>query len=183
VRLALFALVLGGAAWFLPWNWRRHAAHVPPIHDITTDFANPPQLTFSRAMRDTSGGKLNAWQYEGDSIAKLQQKAYPDIRPLMLAMPPDQAYRAAARAAQEMGWAIEVNDPQGHTLEAVDETPWFGFKDDVAVRVTPASGISRVDVRSVSRVGRSDLGMNAARIRKYLARLREDNKGKVAQAG
>jgi uncharacterized protein (DUF1499 family) len=179
--LAAVALLLGLTAFYFPWSWRRHAQSVPPIHDITTDFTNPPELTFSRMLRDTSGGKLNAWQYEGDSIAKQQRAAYPDIRPVMLAMNPDESYRAAVRAAREMGWEITVNEPGERRLEAVDETPWFGFKDDVSIRVLPASGVSRVDVRSVSRVGRSDVGMNATRIRKYIARLRADNREHLAE--
>jgi uncharacterized protein (DUF1499 family) len=179
--LASLALLLGLAAWYFPWSWRRHAQGVPPIHDITTDFTNPPELTFSRMLRDTSGGKLNAWQYEGDSIAAQQRKAYPDVRPVMLAMNPDEAYRAAMRTARELGWEITVNEPAEHRLEAVDETRWFGFKDDVSIRVLPASGVSRVDIRSVSRVGRSDVGMNAERIRRYTARLREENRGRLAE--
>lgn len=178
--MAGLGLLLGIAAWYVPWSFRRHAQHVPPIHDITTDFANPPELTFSRMMRDTSGGKLNAWQYEGDSIAAQQRKAYPDIRPVMLSMNPDDAYRAAMRTAKEMGWEVVVNDPAARRLEAVDETKWFGFKDDVSIRVQPASGISRVDIRSVSRVGRSDVGKNAERIRAYVARLKANYRSQVA---
>jgi uncharacterized protein (DUF1499 family) len=182
LAMALVALLLGLVSWYLPWSWRRTASGKPPIHDITTDFTNPPPLTFSRMLRDTSGGRLNAWQYEGDSIARQQQRAYPDVRPLLLAMTPDEAYRAAMGAARKMGWEITVNDPTGRTLEAVDQTRWFGFKDDVVVRVTPASGIARVDVRSVSRVGRGDVGLNAERIRRYLARLREDNRDRLGES-
>lgn len=178
--MAILGLLLGIGAWYVPWSFRRHARAVPPIHDITTDFANPPELTYSRMMRDTSGGKLNAWQYEGDAVAAQQRKAYPDIKPVMLSMNPDEAYRAAMRTARDMGWEIVVNDPAAHRLEAVDETKWFGFKDDISIRVLPASGISRVDIRSVSRVGRSDVGKNAERIRAYIARLKANYRAQVA---
>ncbi|HEX8905141.1 MAG TPA: DUF1499 domain-containing protein [Longimicrobiaceae bacterium] len=180
LAMATMALLLGVAAWFFPWNFRRHASKVPPIHDITTDFTNPPELSYSRMMRDTSGNRLNAWQYEGDTVAAQQRKAYPDIQPVMLAMNPDEAYRAAMRVARDMGWEIVTNDPAGHRLEAVDETKWFGFKDDVSIRVTPRSGISRVDIRSVSRVGRSDVGKNAERIRAYIAKLKSAYRAQVA---
>lgn len=180
VVFAALGLLLGGAAFFLPWSWRRHAMSVPAIHDITTDFVNPPEVTASRALRDTTQG-MNSWVYAGDTIAKQQRKAYPDIRPLMLAMPPDDAYRAALRAARDMGWEILLEDPAARRVEAVDVTKWYGFKDDVSVRVSPASGISRVDIRSISRVGGSDVGMNAARIRKYVAKLKDENQGKVAE--
>jgi uncharacterized protein (DUF1499 family) len=181
LAMAAVGLLLGGLAFYFPWSFHHHARKVPPIHDITTDFTNPPELTYSRALRDSLQGTMNGWQYEGDSIARLQRKAYPDIRPVMLAMAPDEAYRAAMNVARQMGWEITVNDPAARRLEAVDETPWFGFKDDVAVRVSPASGVSRVDVRSVSRVGRSDVGMNAARVRKYVARLRDQYKRQLAE--
>lgn len=180
LAMAGVALLLGGAAFLLPWSWRRHAMKVPPIHDITTDFANPPELTASRVLRDTTQ-HMNSWIYAGDSIGKLQRAAYPDIKPVMLAMTPDEAYAAVLRTARDLGWQILVSDPAGRRVEAMDETRWYGFKDDVSLRVTPASGIARVDIRSVSRVGGSDVGMNAARIRKYVAKLRENYPGKFAE--
>jgi uncharacterized protein (DUF1499 family) len=180
VAFATLALLLGGAAFYLPWSFRQHARSVPPIHDITTDFVNPPEITASRPVRDTTQG-MNSWVYEGDSIAAQQRRAYPDIRPVMLALPPDDAYRAALRAARDMGWQILLDDAAGRRVEALDVTRWYGFKDDVAIRVTPASGISRVDVRSVSRIGGSDVGMNAARIRRYVEKLKAENRDKVAE--
>lgn len=181
LAVAVVALLLGATAWWFPWSFRRHARSVPPIHDITTDWTNPPELVASRALRDSA--HLNTALYGGDSIAALQRKAYPDIRPVMLAMRPDQAFAAVLRTARDMGWTdIEAARDQMR-VEAVDETPWFGFKDDVVIRVTPASGISRVDIRSVSRVGGSDIGKNADRIRKFVARLKENYKDQVADGG
>ncbi|HEX2201769.1 MAG TPA: DUF1499 domain-containing protein [Longimicrobium sp.] len=180
--IALVALAIGVAAYALPWNWRRGAREVPPIHDITTDFADPPQLEQSVALRDTVEG-MNPAAYEGDSVAALQRQAYPDIRPVMLALPPQEAYGAAYEAAREMGWEILDADPRRMTVEALDRTRWFGFEDDVVIRVRPASGISRIDIRSVSRVGRSDLGKNAERIRAYVRRLREKHPDAVADPG
>jgi uncharacterized protein (DUF1499 family) len=179
VAVAALGLLLGGAAFYLPWSWRRHAQSVPAIHDITTDFLNPPEVTASRALRDTTQG-MNSWVYEGDTIAKQQRRAYPDIQPVMLAMATDDAYRAALRAARDMGWEILLEDPVARRIEAVDVTKWYGFKDDVSIRVSPASGISKVDIRSISRVGGSDVGMNAARIRNYVAKLKESSGDRVA---
>ena len=170
--MAGIALLLGGAAFLLPWSWRRHARGVPPIHDITTDWVNPPELIASRSLRDTTQ-HMNSWMYEGEKIAAQQRRAYPDIRPVMLAMNPDEAYAAALRTARDMGWQILSADAANRRVEAMDETKWYGFKDDVSIRVTPASGVAKVDIRSVSRIGGSDVGMNAARIRKYVAKLRE----------
>jgi uncharacterized protein (DUF1499 family) len=74
-------------------------------------------------------------------------------------------------AARDIGWQIVAATPDQRRIEATDTTTWFGFKDDIVVRVMPADGGSRIDVRSVSRLGKGDLGKNAARIRAYLQRL------------
>jgi uncharacterized protein (DUF1499 family) len=86
-------------------------------------------------------------------------------------MPPREAFARALSAAEAMGWEVVGRDAEAGRIEAVDTTRWFGFKDDIAVRITPAGGGSRIDVRSKSRVGRNDLGTNARRIRAYLQRL------------
>lgn len=95
-----------------------------------------------------------------------------DIQPLILEEPAEAAFAKARAAARDMGWEIVSADPAAGRIEAVATTFWFGFKDDVTVRVTPQGGASRIDVRSKSRVGRGDAGANARRIREYLERLR-----------
>jgi uncharacterized protein (DUF1499 family) len=167
--IAGVALLLGALAWFYPWNLRRGAGQYPPIHDITTDTQNPPVFVAVAPLRQDAP---NPMEYEGDSIAAQQARAYPDVRPLMMAMPVDSAFSAAVRVAREMGWELVDQDRRDGRIEATATTPWFGFKDDVVIRVTSASGISRVDVRSVSRVGRGDVGANAKRVRAYLDALR-----------
>jgi len=110
--------------------------------------------------------------YPGEAFARQQARAYPDIKPVMLPMPPREAFERAVKAAEAMGWEVVGRDAAAGTLEAVDSTKWFGFKDDIAVRVSAADSGSRVDVRSKSRVGRNDLGTNARRIRAYTERLK-----------
>jgi uncharacterized protein (DUF1499 family) len=105
-------------------------------------------------------------------VAELQRKAYPDIRPLELPVPPQQAFSKALAAAEAMGWEIVAQDPAAGRIEAVATTLWFDFKDDVVIRVAEAGRGSRIDIRSKSRVGRSDIGTNARRIRAYLERLK-----------
>lgn len=168
--IAGLALLLGALAWFLPWNLRRAAGRYPPIHDVTTDTRNPPAFVAVAPLRENAPNPI---VYEGDSIAAQQTKAYPDIRPLMMAMPVDSAFSLAVRTAREMGWELVDQSRRDGRIEATATTTWFGFKDDVVIRVSSASGISRVDVRSVSRVGRGDVGANAKRIRAYLAALRK----------
>jgi uncharacterized protein (DUF1499 family) len=167
--IAGVALLLGALAWFFPWNLRRGAGQYPPIHDITTDTQNPPVFVAIAPLRQDAP---NPVEYEGDSIAAQQRQAYPDVRPLMMAMPVDSAFSRAVRVAREMDWELVDQNRRDGRIEATATTPWFGFKDDVVIRVTSASGISRVDVRSKSRVGRGDVGANAKRVRAYLDALR-----------
>ena len=116
-------------------------------------------------------GSPNPIEYEGESISKQQRAAYPDVQPARLAVPPDAAFERALSAARELGWQIVAAVPSEGRIEATDTTRWFGFKDDIVVRVTSSGTGSRVDVRSVSRLGKGDLGKNAARIRAYLRGL------------
>jgi uncharacterized protein (DUF1499 family) len=109
----------------------------------------------------------NPPEYAGPEVAAQQKKAYPDLAPIRLAVPPAQAFDKARAAAQALGWEIVASDPAEGRLEATDTTRWFAFKDDVVVRIRPDGDGSRVDVRSKSRVGRSDVGANAARIRAF----------------
>jgi uncharacterized protein (DUF1499 family) len=161
-------LLLGLGAAFLPWYWMRQAGRVPPIHDITTDPDRPPRFVAVVPLRE---GSPNSLTYGGAEVAEAQRRAYPDIKPLVLALSPGAAFTRALASAQGMGWKIVAADSAAGRIEATATTPWFGFKDDVVVRVRPESSGSRIDVRSVSRVGQSDVGANARRIRAYLADL------------
>lgn len=145
--MSVLALLLGLAASALPLEFQRRARAVPPINDISTAGDTVP------------------------AMAEHQRRAYPDIRPLTLRAAPRDAFARALDAARAMGWEIVSADPDAGRIEAVATTFWFGFKDDVTVRVAPQDGGSRVDVRSKSRVGRGDAGTNARRIREYLKRL------------
>jgi uncharacterized protein (DUF1499 family) len=144
------------------------AARVPRIHDVTTDTEHPPAFVAVLPLR---AGALNPVEYGGPEIAAQQHRGYADILPLMLSVPPARAFDRALAAAQTQGWELVASDAASGRIEATDTTFWFGFKDDVVIRVTATPDGSRVDVRSLSRVGGSDIGANAARIRTYLARL------------
>jgi uncharacterized protein (DUF1499 family) len=102
---------------------------------------------------------------------ELQKKGYPDIGPSRLALPPDQAFARAEATVRSLGWEVVATAPADGRIEATDTTLLFGFKDDVVIRVRPDGAGSRVDIRSVSRVGRSDFGVNAKRVRKFQAAL------------
>lgn len=138
------------------------------IHDVTTDTENPPAFV---AVLPHRRGALNPVEYGGSRIAALQQQSYPDITPLRLDVPAREAFDRALAAARASGWELVAADPAAGRIEATDTTFWFGFKDDVVVRVRSEGNGSRIDVRSLSRVGGGDLGTNANRIRAYVRRL------------
>ena len=164
----LVGLVIGLLVVGLPWNMKRTAQQVPPIHDITTDTQDPPRFVAILPFRKNAPDSA---EYEGAVIAAQQQAAYADLRPLVLNVSLEQAFSKALATARDMGWEIVEAKPAEGRIEATDTTFWFGFKDDVVVRVKPADQGSRIDVRSVSRVGKSDVGTNARRIRAYIERL------------
>ena len=110
-------------------------------------------------------------EYGGVAVAAQQLKAYPDLKTLLLGMPMEKAFRAALETAREMGWQIVAQVPAEGRIEATDTSFWYGFKDDVVIRIYPAGDRSLVDIRSVSRVGVSDVGVNAKRIRGFLAKI------------
>jgi uncharacterized protein (DUF1499 family) len=170
LALALPLVALALITVSVPWQWRRTARAVPPIHDITTDTEDPPPFV---ALRDRRTGATNPVEYGGPEVAAQQRAGYPDLAPAVLRVPPAQAVARAADVARDLGWEVVAVDTAGGRVEATDRTRWFGFYDDVVVRVRPADGGARVDVRSLSRVGGSDVGTNARRIRTFLERLRE----------
>jgi uncharacterized protein (DUF1499 family) len=152
------------------WDLQRTASQVPRIHDITTDTDNPPAFVALLAVREKAP---NGAKYGGERVAREQKSAYPDIAPAVLEDPPPAAFKRALAAARAMGWEIIAEVPAEGRIEATATTRWFRFKDDVVIRVSAHGAGSRVDIRSMSRIGRSDLGANAARVRAYLARLKE----------
>jgi uncharacterized protein (DUF1499 family) len=168
-RAALaIAVVVGAGVAYVPWHFVQRARAVPPIHDISTDTANPPAFAAILPLRANAP---NPAEYGGKAIADQQHAGYPDLGPLDLPVPPAVAFERARDAATRMGWTIVAADSGTGRLEATATTTWFGFKDDVVVRITPLPAGSRLDVRSVSRVGRSDIGTNALRIQAFLARV------------
>ncbi len=136
----------------------------PPIHNISTDTVNPPAF---EVLDETRAGASNPLDYGGSEVATAQALAYPDIAPLETDLSAEAAYQRALAVAQDMGWDIVASDADRLRFEATARTSVFYFADDVVVVVTPHEGGSRVDMRGVSRVGRSDQGVNAARIRAF----------------
>lgn len=163
------ALALTLAVLVPAYLFQAQARTVPPIHDISTDTNDPPVFIALHAARVAAP---NSPDYPGAAVARQQLEAYPDIRPAQLDVSADQAFSLALAAAERMGWQVVAADTNERRIEAVATTLFFGFKDDVVIRVRELGpNQSRVDVRSASRVGRSDVGANAKRIRRFLALL------------
>lgn len=146
------------------------ATSVPAIHNISTDTQSPPQFDKLKAIREAE--KANPLEYDAKKLADLQREAYPQVQPLISEVPPGEMLDRVVDVLSNMGLEIVDTNAAAGRVEATDTTFWFGFKDDVVVRVRPEGSGSIVDIRSVSRVGQSDLGKNAARISEILAGLK-----------
>jgi uncharacterized protein (DUF1499 family) len=165
---ALRGLLLGAALLAYPAYLGSRALKLPEISDITTDPANPPR--FEALARERPADRV---AYPGEATAALQHKAYPDIVPLQLALPVRTAYAVVLSVITKRKWPVAgARPPAGArgtgTIEATARSLLMGFRDDVAIRVSPLSDGSRVDLRSASRYGATDFGANASRLRALL---------------
>jgi hypothetical protein len=166
------AVVVSIAVSILPIVGIVHARQVPRIHDITTDTEMPPAFVTLAPERVAAP---NGLEYGGAEVAAQQKEGYPDLVTVFSKTSPDAMFAHARKAAQDLGWQIADASESQWRIEAVEATLLYGFKDDIVVRIRSDANGCRLDVRSASRVGHSDLGVNAARIRKFLARLKENS--------
>jgi len=144
-----------------------NASDKPPINDISTDTTSPPP--FQAIDATLRGPDASAIDYN-PAFAPQQERAYPDVRPLDLPVEPGKAFDVAL-AACDKDWQIILADRAAGRIEAVERSTWWGYSDDVVIRLTATPTGTRVDMRSKSRVGESDLGANARRIAAYLDRV------------
>lgn len=178
VKFAANMALVGGLILFL-YFFRADAIATAPIHDVTTDLEDPPAFVHlperhaDATMEVPDKGRTDLALLEPQARWKVyHEENYGDLAPLDLNLPPERATEAVETTVRRLGWELADVDIDGGRVEATDTTFWFGFKDDVVVRVTEIGPrTSRVDVRSVSRVGISDLGKNAARVRDFLEEL------------
>ena len=165
----LVGLVIALGFAYVPWQWKQTLDALPYIHDITTDTDNPPQFIAAAQLRKEGDHPV---AYDGPEVADQQKSAYPDLAPLMTTTPKDKVFEAARQTIQDMDLQLTGADLAEGRLEASDTSFWYGFTDDLVVRIAETPQGTRVDVRSKSRVGRSDLGQNAKRVRAFLQRLK-----------
>lgn len=169
IATALIAIVVGGVTAYIPWSWKQTLDAHPYIHDITTDLENPPAFVAVAGIRKEGDHPV---AYDGPEVAEQQRKAYPDLAPLLTSAAPAQVFDKAKTVVAELGLELVDANPQEGRIEATQTTLLYGFKDDVVIRIVTTPNGTRVDVRSKSRVGRSDLAQNAKRIRILLANLK-----------
>lgn len=165
VATLLLAIVVAGPPLYFFYLLQQY----PRIHDISTDTEDPPRFVAVLPLR---AGARNPVEYD-PAVAALQKAGYPRLHPAVVDLPPAQALARAERVARAQGWEIVAVAPGEGRIEATATTLLFGFKDDIVIRLTPQGGGTRVDLRSLSRVGGSDFGANARRIGAFVRAMEQ----------
>lgn len=164
----IMALLLSTIAIAIPLSMLNKGKSVPPIHDISTDLVNPPEFVAIAPLRADAP---NPVEYAGVEAATQQRAAYPELQTLNYPQSKSELVEATKQVIDHLGWQLVNIDADQGIVEATDRTMWFGFKDDVIVRITDKGSERLVDIRSKSRVGGSDLGKNAERIHDFTEEL------------
>ena len=164
----IMALLLSTIAIAIPLRMLNKGKSVPPIHDISTDLVNPPEFVAIAPLRADAPNPVG---YAGVEVATQQRAAYPELQTLNYTQSKSELVEATKQVIDHLGWQLVNIDADQGIVEATDRTMWFGFKDDVIVRITDKGSERLVDIRSKSRVGGSDLGKNAERIHDFTEEL------------
>lgn len=176
IKIAGAATIAAAVAWFIPQSYLPGSGQtIPPIHDISTDTVNPPAFVDVLALRGTTSnptvygtGNPNMTPQEHEQA---QREAYPDVVTQVFNEPAEQVFQRALAAVDTLGWDLVAQVPEEGRIEATDTTFWFRFKDDIVIRIVETPQGTQLDARSTSRVGLSDVGKNAARLRAFFAEL------------
>lgn len=162
--LVLILTFLYSAMWIVYYVQR---SGLPSITDITTDTQMPPAYLNINFLRHSGDNSL---RYNKD-WADIQNKYYPNVKPLLVNKSKAAVFKEALQLVEDRGWQLVASYPEVGLIEATARTPVFGFRDDVVVRLMQEGDKVRVDVRSSSRVGKADYGVNAKRVVSYLRDL------------
>lgn len=166
---SIIALILGlGILTPNIISFFKPAVDYPPIHDISTDTLTPPEFVI---LQDDRAGAKNTLMYGGPAIAAQQTAAFPDIDSIISPLSPSSAFEKAFNIAETMEWQKVVSNLETLHYEGTANTPYFNFSDDIVIRVVAYQGGSKIDIRSVSRIGRGDRGVNAKRIRRFIEKF------------
>jgi uncharacterized protein (DUF1499 family) len=165
----VFAIaVVGGMA-----NFVKQVVSAPRIHDISTNLVDVPQFSNAQALRKSQDNSLAF----SEKVAREQQAAYPQLKTLSVAMSLSDAFKKSIVIAKQLGWQVHFADEPNGIIEATHTSALFGFIDDIVIRVQElddeGKSMSQIDLRSASRVGESDLGANAKRIKAFTKLLRK----------
>ncbi len=171
LTMGLLGIIIGGMAVYVPWSWKQTLDAHPYIHDITTDLNDPPAFVVVASMRGEGDHPVT---YDGPEVAAQQREAYPELQSLLVSADPATVFAAAKSVVESMGMEMVDASQSDLRIEATQTSMFYGFKDDIVVRIVAVPDATKVDVRSKSRVGRSDIGQNAKRIKKFLAKLESE---------
>lgn len=198
--MAMAALLVSGLTMGRLAAHEGQMDRLPPLHDIQTDWSDPIAPSDALVTEREAVGAQNAIEDDplisaeaearwpglsGRRVAEVQEEAefvpgeqkspratpYPKLAPLIAPGSVAEGYAAALAAVEARGWTIVLAEPEEGRIEATETSFWYGFKDDILIRIRADEAGVRIDVRSVSRVGLSDLGVNAKRVRNLLDEL------------
>jgi hypothetical protein len=178
---AAFGFALAAALMAYPAYLAVVAFALPPINQVSTDLAAPPPFMLSTKVRAARAG-VEPPPLDDETRAA-EQAAYPDLETVKVEMDSTEGYRLCLSVASDLGWRIVDAEPpnlagDGSALiEATDRSLFFGLVSDIAIRIRPGATRTAIDVRSVSRIGKHDFGANAARIRRFIAAVKEEARG------
>jgi uncharacterized protein (DUF1499 family) len=165
------AILCAAVAIFMPLSMMSKAKSVPPIHDITTDLVNPPKFVAILALRADAP---NPAEYQGEEIASQQREAYPELQTQQYQQTAEQVFEVALAVVKNMDLEVVSSDKTLGLIEAYDTSTWFGFVDDVVIRIRNTGQMTMLDARSKSRVGKSDIGKNAQRLNTLIADIKNN---------
>lgn len=169
--LSVMACLISGLIVGIPLSHWMKFNETPPIHDVSTDTRDLPRFQVIRHFRSSAANPLVTEDLERTA---LQQQFYPDLEPLTLGgLSKSECVLRSLQAARNLEWTIRSANWADGRIEATERTFWFGFKDDVVVRITEGEGGCTLDMRSVSRQGKSDGGKNARRIKRFFEEVRK----------
>lgn len=165
-RPGTVAIGLGLLAMFIVLMPAFLGGRVARINDVSTDLEDPPALT-------RAPGSGRSLEYPA-AFVPIARESYKELKSVTLNEPPEAVFRRVeALARSQPGWSVAACDVKTLVCEGYAESRVFRFRDDFAIRVRPdEGGGSVVDMRSRSRVGKGDFGVNAARIHGFLAQLK-----------
>jgi uncharacterized protein (DUF1499 family) len=172
--LAMLALSLVASAGpiYAPLHYAYIRRSLPPINDVSTDTADRPR--FQAVLTARAAESVDRTDTPEPNLSRLQRAGYPDLAPVHTELPIGKAFSEALAVAASMpGWAVVAADADAGRIEASQRSRWFSFTDDIVIRVAAHGGGSRIDMRSASRKGTRDYGVNAARIRAYMGALKK----------